>query len=200
VKIVAGLFAKPEDAQQTVSALRQFGLTRHNTQVTMKELVTPTRPRKVRLDVYTSTGLGVGASVGGILGMIVGFGALARYGVDLTQTLGTLGSAFTSSLVGAWWWGATGALIGLVADKRSPYGMHQTQADATSTTQASVIVQIEDDYARDVVRVMRERHALEIEIRDVMLQKAEYQPYIAENDTDVEGISYEDFRKIWGDQ
>jgi hypothetical protein len=24
-------------------------------------------------------------------------------------------------------------------------------------------------------------------------------PYIAENDTDVEGISYEDFRRIWGD-
>jgi len=111
----------------------------------------------------TEPGIGTGAAIGGLGGLLLGAAALAIPGLGLLYAVGPLATLITGAM--------TGALTGSFVSALNGMGIPEYQAEAYEAGMreghSHVFVHTDATNAERAAELMRERHALRVDIHDV---------------------------------
>ena len=128
---VVALFTNYDDADRAVDALTSRGFDRSSVGVVASESTVKARSGAGLIDgrpVDVAEGVGEGAVLGGLAGLLVGVVALAIPGVGPLFVAGALASIATSALAGA----AAGAVAGGLLGALTEMGIPEPEARAFS--------------------------------------------------------------------
>jgi len=122
MKSIVGLFDSYQDADRAVGMLIDRGFDRKQISVLAREQILREHLAGRSSAVAEDAGAGVisGATVGGILGALVGMGTLIIPGVGAVLAVGTLAAAIGSAAAGAGVGAITGGLIGALVGMGIP--------------------------------------------------------------------------------
>ena len=131
-----------------------------------------------------SAGAGIGATIGGLGGLLMGLGLLAVPGVGPALAAGPI----VSTLVGAGIGGIAGGLMGALVNSGVPEEEAGHYSEGVRRGGSLVMLTVEDDRVNDVERIMNEHDPVDIEERvaqwrdedDYERHDPEAEPYTAE--------------------
>ena len=157
MKTVIGLFESSDAAHRTVQELIDSGISRDDI-----SLVANNSAGEFEVTdgdgSATATGATAGAVGGGLLGLLVGLGALAIPGIGPVVAAGPLAGALTGALAGGAVGGIVGALVDLgVSEDEAGYYAEGIRRGGTLVT-----VRTDDRYVQGAVDIMNRNGAVDI--------------------------------------
>jgi hypothetical protein len=175
MKTIIGLFERQQDVESVLAELRQLGLGGDALSVVMHDPRDHERELgsdgKDALEAQAMT-YG-GAAVGGVLGMIAGFGALGALaipGIGPIIAVGTLGAALASTAVGAGVGAAAGGLIGALTNEGVSEEDARAYAEGVRRGGSLITAHTDDSQASQAEEIMRRHGAA-----DVTRRRAEWE-------------------------
>lgn len=111
----------------------------------------------------TETDVGTGAAIGGLGGLLLGAAALAIPGLGLLYAVGPLAALITGAMTGA----LTGSLVGALHGVGIPDHQAALYEAGIREGHSHVFVHTDATNAERAAALMRERHALRVDIHDV---------------------------------
>src|SRR5688572_1699868 len=153
---VVGLFENTSQAQAAVQDLRNSGIAADDISVAMR--TDEAEATQVNVDTGGAGGAVTGAVGGGILGGLAGLlvcvGAIAIPGIGPVAVAGPLGTALTTTLVGAGIGAAAGGLVGALVDAGVPE--EEARVYETGVARGGVLVSArvadgQEGMARDIL-------------------------------------------------
>jgi len=167
MKSIVGLFDSYQDADRAVGMLIDRGFDRKQISVLAREQILREHLAGRSSAVAEDAGAGVisGATVGGILGALVGMGTLIIPGVGAVLAVGTLAAAIGSAAAGAGVGAITGGLIGALV------GMGFSQEDVHFYTEGMrrggvlVTLRTSEDHVLEALDIMRQANMVDVETR-----------------------------------
>ena len=173
--IVAGLFDRYEDADRSIRALYNYGITTNEINVVTRAETVQSRPDyQVTQSVEHAPAIGTaavgGAATGGLIGLVAGVAALLIPGIGPVITVGTLATALGLTAAGAGIGAAAGGLIGALTDLG--FSEEETNVYAEGIKRGSILVTVhtEDEERHEVADLLHEAGAA-----DVNTRRAEWQ-------------------------
>lgn len=161
-KITVGLFSDSKQAGDAVGKLKDMGYTDKISVVAKDEnqnyIDTQTHQVKDTTTNATTGGAFTGSLVGGVLGFLVGAGAVAVPGGFVV--LGTL----ATTLIGIGGGATLGALTGALIDAGVPEEQVTIFSDRLAAGDVAVIVESSDDKAEEVEKVMKNHNVQLLEM------------------------------------
>lgn len=188
---VVGLYDHLSQAQQTVQDLIDAGFKRDEVSLVANASAKEygeyfDDDGKHRADVHTddeltreegaASGAGIGATIGGLGGLLMGLGLLAVPGVGPALAAGPIVSALVGAGIGAAAGGITGALVNHGVDEE--YAGYY--AEGVRRGGSMVMLTVNDDRLSDVERLMNNHDPVDIEERVEAWKKTGFDSYSAE--------------------
>jgi len=188
-KTVVGLFDNFSTAQNVVRALTDAGFDRNdislvanNTNNEYSDVTTGDADSGLRSTdgsggaVAESAGTGAvaGTAVGGVLGLLVGLGALAIPGVGPVIAAGPLAAALGSTALGAGLGAATGGLVGGLAGLGVPEEEAGHYAEGVRRGGALVTVSAPDERVDEAAMILNRHGAVDIDQRTSQYRETGY--------------------------
>lgn len=164
MKVVVGLFERPQDAERALEALENAGFVKD-------ELSTLAQGRIVEEHLGeqaagpvvegASVGAVTGTTIGGLAGLLAGVGAITIPGIGPVLAAGALATTLAGAGVGAAAGGLVGALIGL--------GIVEDEADfyAEGVKRGGVLVAVQSSGQRASLAkdILKQANAVDVETR-----------------------------------
>lgn len=179
MKTVIGLFDEFHEAQSAVKKLLDRAVERadisvvahklgddplvSHTDVNQKDIKREAMAEGAR--VGAGTGAIVGTGIGGVLGFLAGIGTIFIPGIGPIVAAGPLLAALTGAGVGAAAGAALGGLVGALTQVGVPEHDAHFYAEAVRRGGTLVIVQAADDRASELVDVLEDAGAVDVEKR-----------------------------------
>lgn len=163
-KTVIGVFDNVSDARDVVRELTDAGFNREEISIMARRGQNEAVATDKHGDEATSvaaTGAGVGATIGGLSGLLVGVGSFAIPGVGPIVGAGWL----VATLVGAGIGAVTGGLIGALVDAGVPEEHAHYYAESVRRGSTLVAVNARDELADGAARIFRAHGAVDIDER-----------------------------------
>ncbi|GAB4202910.1 MAG: hypothetical protein OHK0022_26550 [Roseiflexaceae bacterium] len=173
-KTVVGLFDRFDEAQQVVQELVDGGFPRGDISVVANDArgEYASASRQVGDDKMDNTaeeqagsGAVAGALTGGVLGLLVGVGALAIPGIGPVIAAGPLVAALGSTALGAGLGAASGALVGPLVDAGIPRPEAEVYNEGVRRGGTLVTVRTSDTMADEAADIMRRYDVIDIDQR-----------------------------------
>jgi len=154
MKTVVGTYENIQIAYAVANDLVNAGYNRNDISVIANDHESAYSPYVNTTTVKSSddvgAGAGIGATIGGIGGLLVGLGALAIPGIGPVVAAGPLLAALTGAGVGA----VAGGIVGALVDLGIPYDEANLYAEGLHRGNILVIVQSPDASANAVTHIM----------------------------------------------
>lgn len=163
-KTIIGVFDDVSDARDVVRELADAGFNREEISIMARRGQNEGVATDKHGDEATSvaaTGAGVGATIGGLSGLLVGVGAFAIPGVGPIVGAGWL----VATLVGAGIGAVTGGLIGALVDAGVPEEHAHYYAESVRRGSTLVAVNARDELADRAAGIIRAHGAVDIDER-----------------------------------
>ena len=161
-KTVVGLFDNPRDAQSVVEDLVNAGFMRSDVSlIGQAERGDAESATAEDTTSGTAVGLGTGAVLGGIGGLLVGLGVLAIPGIGPVLAAGPLATALAGAGLGA----AAGGALGALTDLGIPESEAHYYAEGVRRGGTLVTVKVDDALADRAAEIMERHHPIDIEER-----------------------------------
>jgi len=158
-KSIVGVYDRLDTARSVVSDLVDAGFDRSQINIVAHD---PDESYAGYIDNNTgddvAAGAGIGATIGGIGGLLVGLGALAIPGVGPVIAAGPIMAALTGAGIGA----VTGGLIGALVDLGIPEEEASLYSEGLRRGNILVIAQVNDHRVDEASRIMQRRGLLDI--------------------------------------
>ncbi len=172
-KTVVGLFENFDEAQRVVQDLIDNGFRRDNVSVVASDTEGrhSQRYRAVgegeRSEAAEGAGFGAtgGTAVGGVIGLLVGIGALTIPGIGPVLAAGPLLTAIGTTALGAGLGAAAGGLVGALVGAGIPEQEAGSYAEGVRRGGALVIVQAADMMVERAYAIMQRHGAVDINRR-----------------------------------
>ena len=157
MKTVVGLFERYTSAEQAINELMQRGFKKQEISIIVRNGSPDPAHGASETDVSETVGLGAigGTAIGGLAGLLVGFGTLTIPGIGAVIAAGTLTSVITSTVAGAGVGAVAGGLIGALVSLGISEEDAALYAEGVRRGHVLVAVQTEDDRADDAFAVLR---------------------------------------------
>jgi len=167
-KTVVGLFSNYQEADSVVRDLQRAGFVARDISIVANQ-----QPPKDGSDTEEveslGSGVGAGAALGGIAGLILGLGALAIPGIGPIIAAGPIAAALTGAGIGA----AAGGLLGTLSQMGVPEDEANFYAEGIRRGGALVAVHANDQQVQTAVDVLNRHHAVDVDERDGELSAEE---------------------------
>jgi Heat induced stress protein YflT len=154
MKTVVGTYDNLQTAYATVNDLISAGYSRNDISVvandTNDEYGRHVEANTVDANDDVAAGVGIGAAIGGLGGLLVGLGTLAIPGVGPVIAAGPLLAALTGAGVGA----VTGGIVGALVDMGIPDEEAHIYSEGLRRGHVLVIAQVPDASANAVTTIM----------------------------------------------
>jgi uncharacterized protein (TIGR02271 family) len=189
-KTVVGLFDNFSDAQRVVQELTDAGFARDDIGLVANDA----RGEYANLGSSRSVGGGkmdkteaeqagsgalAGAGVGGVLGLLVGLGALAIPGIGPVIAAGPIATALGSTAIGAGLGAAAGGLVGPLVDAGVPRPEAELYSEGVRRGGTLVTVNASDDMADRAVDIMNRFNVVDIDERGTSYREGGWQNFDA---------------------
>ena len=158
-KTVVGLFESSAEAQRVVEDLVSAGFMRNDIGIISHHLSTAAGDEPETST--TAVGVGAGALVGSIGGLLVGLGALTIPGIGPILAAGPIATALAGAGVGA----AAGGVLGAMADLGIPEDEAQRYAEGIRRGGTLVTVKTDDAGSERAMEVMYRHGPIDLEER-----------------------------------
>lgn len=190
-KTVVGLFDTMEEAQGVVQDLIDSGFSRNDISLVANDAKGQYKDYKTTSrdvdgdgdDNNAGEGAGAGAIggtvVGGVLGLLVGVGALAIPGIGPVVAAGTLATVLGSTALGAGIGAAAGGLIGALVGMGVPEEDARYYTEGVRRGGALVTVNASDDKADTAYDIIQRHGAVDIDERGADWKKSGWQGFDA---------------------
>ncbi|HXG85046.1 MAG TPA: hypothetical protein VNI84_13580 [Pyrinomonadaceae bacterium] len=173
-KTVVGLFDEIEAAREVVRELIDAGIAADEISFVANNVNNEPMSYEGGDDMTgTATGIGVGAVVGGVGGLLVGIGAFAVPGIGPVVGAGWLATMLTGAGIGA----LTGGLLGALTDVGIPEEDAQYYTEGVRRGGTLIAVKTREEDAARVVGIMRSRGAVDINKRGANYRANGYTGY-----------------------
>lgn len=160
-KTVVGLFGSYEEADEVVRDLRAGGFASGDISI-LANTAKAEQGSDGEETTNLSTGIGAGAAIGGIAGLILGIGALAIPGIGPIIAAGPIAAALTGAGIGA----AAGGLLGTLSHMGVPEDEANFYAEGIRHGGALVAVHAAEGRVQAALDILNEHHAVDIDERD----------------------------------
>jgi uncharacterized membrane protein len=166
------------EAERAVRELRDYGIADRDISLLARDFETgETRDLK---GSATATGVGVGAALGGLGGLLVGLGALTIPGLGPVLAAGPLGTglaALVGAGAGAVAGGAAGGLLGALVDAGVPSDEVEFYAEGLRRGGTLVAVRASDDQQDRVRQILRQHSPVDMKTRAATWRQAGWMGY-----------------------
>ncbi len=146
MKTISGLFGSRDEASRVVHELKEAGISSDDISVVAA------KPENIGEDHETADGVGVGAAVGGVGGLLAGIGAVAISGIGPVIGVGWLASMLLGAAAG----GMAGGMIGLLVEAGVDEAEAHTYAAGIKNGQVLVVARLEDNEVGLVQSIFRQ--------------------------------------------
>ena len=180
MKTIVGLFESPTEATTVVEELVAAGHPRDEISLVVHEHAATEHAGDETSGTVVATGVGAGAVLGGVGGLLVGLGALAIPGIGPVLAAGPLAAMLAGAGIGA----AAGSVLGVLASFGIPDDDAAAYAEAVRRGGALVAVRTDDATADRAVGIIARHHPLDLEAHASRWRKAGWTGY------DPEGRAY----------
>jgi len=154
MKTVVGTFSNIQNAYDVANDLVKAGYNRNDISVIVNDANNEYSPyvdtKVVKTTDDVGTGVGVGAAIGGLGGLLIGLGALAIPGIGPVVAAGPLLAALTGAGVGA----VTGGIVGALVDLGIPDEDANLYSEGLRRGNVLVIAQVPDASVNAVTRLL----------------------------------------------
>lgn len=183
MRTVAGLFEDHQQADRAIDLLRGRGFSNDEISVVAREQsisqqrTAGSTTTDESIGASKIAGIGGGAALGGLVGMLVGLGALAIPGVGPVIAAGTLAGALGSTAVGAGIGATAGGLIGALDD--AGFERHESEMLAEGVKRGGILVTVraEDQRALEAQDLLQQAGAIDLHIRRSEWQQSGWQSF-----------------------
>ena len=160
-KTVVGLFGSNQEADDVVRDLRAGGFAASDISILANhDKAAPGSDREESTNL--GTGIGAGAAIGGIAGLILGIGALAIPGIGPIIAAGPIAAALTGAGIGA----AAGGLLGTLSHMGVPEDEANFYAEGIRHGGALVAVHAAEGRVQAALDILNEHHPVDVDERD----------------------------------
>ena len=173
-KTVVGLFDDTEAAREVVRELIDAGIAPDEISFVANNVKNEPVTYEGGDDMSgTATGIGIGAFVGSVGGLLVGIGAFAIPGIGPVVGAGWLATMFTGASLGA----LTGGLIGALADAGIPEEDAQYYSEGVRRGGTLIAVNTREEESEYAASIMRSHGAVDINKRGADYRATGYNGY-----------------------
>lgn len=159
-KTVVGLFGSYDEAQAVVRDLREGGFAAGDISIVANRK--PAEGSEVEEVETLGSGVGTGAAIGGIAGLILGLGALVIPGIGPIIAAGPIAAALTGAGIGA----AAGGLLGTLSHMGVPEDEANFYAEGIRHGGALVAVHAHDNQVQSALDILNGHGAVDVDERD----------------------------------
>ncbi len=164
MKIVVGLFERPQDAERAIDALESAGFVQDEISVLAQDHIIEEHFDGQEIKpVRESAGLGAvgGSAIGGLAGLLAGVGAITIPGIGAVLAAGALASTLAGAVVGGTAGSLVGALIGLGVSEEDA----EFYAEGVKRKGVLIAVQSQGGHASVAKNIMKQANAVNVETR-----------------------------------
>lgn len=186
-KTVVGVFDRMEDAQSVVQELVQHGVSRgaislvaNDANGTMQKTVGGDKMDKGEGE-QAGSGAIAGAGVGGVVGLLVGLGALAIPGIGPVIAAGPIAAALGSTALGAGLGAAAGGLVGPLVEAGVPRPEAEQYSESVRRGGTLVTVQTPDEMVDDTLAIMERYNVVDVDQRGNMYREGGWKGFSADS-------------------
>jgi hypothetical protein len=166
MKTVVGLFDDYNQAKNAALEIERAGIS-HNDISILANNETEQHVRRDAIDTHSSMGhavtkdAGVGAEIGGVLGLLAGISTVAVPGLGFLAGAGWLAGMFAGAGIGA----IAGGLVGVLTHVGVPARDAAYYAEGIRRGGTLIAVRVEDNAASNIARILNNAGAVNIEER-----------------------------------
>lgn len=161
---VVGLFETTRDVDQIVGDLKAKGFDKNTIGVMARKGVVE-QSEHFKLTESTEVGAATGATIGGIGGLLFGFGALVIPGIGPVVAAGELLTVIGATVLGVGVGAASGGLVGALTSFGLPEHEAKFYSEGVKRGGILVTVQAGEDQIAAVTNLMRQDNAVDVNTR-----------------------------------